>query len=225
MILDFFGGSGTTVHSTALLNAEDSGNRRCILVTNNEVSEKTAKELTEKGIEPGTRDWEAEGICEAVTWPRIRACLTGKRPDGKLIPNEYIGGRAMSEGFEENAVYYRLDFLDPAEVKRGDMYGAVLPILWMMAGSSGELEASKGTGKYHFPKGCPFCVLLQENHFKEFSSKLADRTDVTHVFLVTDSVEAFSEMRSTIGKRRRCVQLYKSYLDNFKINLEPIHAD
>lgn len=225
LILDFFGGSGTTLHATALLNAEDSGNRQCILVTNNEVSERTAQELAEKGVEPGTPKWEAEGICEAVTWPRIRACLTGKRPDGKLIPNEYLDGRAMSDGFAENAVYYRLDFLDPAEVKRGDMYGAILPILWMMAGASGDLELCKGAGKYHFPKSCPFCVLLQENNFKDFAAKLAERADITHVFLVTDSVEAFNEMRNQVGKGKRCVQLYKSYLDNFKINLEPVHAD
>lgn len=225
LILDFFAGSGTTIHATALLNAEDGGNRQCVLVTNNELGEKTAQVLADKGIEPGTPKWEAEGICEAVTWPRIRACFTGKRPDGQPIPNEYIGGRPMSKGFEENAVYYRLDFLDPAEVKRGEMYSAILPILWMMAGSSGDLELCKGSGKHHFPKGCPFCVLLQEDHFKEFAARLAERPDITHVFLVTDSVEAFHEMRSQIGKGKRCVQLYKSYLDNFKINLEPKYAD
>ena len=93
------------MHATALLNAEDSGNRQCVLVTNNEVSEKAAKELAEGGVEPGTAKWEAEGICEAVTWPRIRACFTGKRPDGKPIPNEYSDGRAMSKGFAENAAY------------------------------------------------------------------------------------------------------------------------
>jgi adenine-specific DNA-methyltransferase len=225
LILDFFGGSGTTVHATALLNAEDGGNRQCVLVTNNEVSEKAAQDLLEGGVEPGTPKWEAEGICEAVTWPRIRACITGKRPDGKAIPNEYLNGRPMSDGFEENAVYYRLDFLDPAEVKRGDMYGAILPILWMMAWGSGDLELSKGSGKYHFPKGCRFAVLLQEDYFNEFAAKLRERADITHIFLVTDSVEAFHEMLSGMGKGRRFVQLYKSYLDNFKINMEPIHAD
>jgi adenine-specific DNA-methyltransferase len=95
----------------------------------------------------------------------------------------------------------------------------------MMAGATGELELCKGTGKYHFPKECSFCVPLQENHFKEFAAKLAERPDITHVFLVTDSVEAFHEMRRRIGKGKRCVQLYKSYLDNFKINLESSHAD
>src|SRR5690606_12186623 len=36
LILDFFAGSGTTLHAIMALNAEDGGNRKCILVTNNE---------------------------------------------------------------------------------------------------------------------------------------------------------------------------------------------
>lgn len=35
-VLDFFAGSGTTLHATMQLNAEDGGHRQCILVTNNE---------------------------------------------------------------------------------------------------------------------------------------------------------------------------------------------
>lgn len=35
-ILDFFAGSGTTLHATMQLNAEDGGHRQCILVMNNE---------------------------------------------------------------------------------------------------------------------------------------------------------------------------------------------
>lgn len=36
LVLDIFAGSGTTLHATMQLNAEDGGNRQCILVTNNE---------------------------------------------------------------------------------------------------------------------------------------------------------------------------------------------
>ena len=36
IILDFFAGSATTIHSTFILNEEDDGHRKCILVTNNE---------------------------------------------------------------------------------------------------------------------------------------------------------------------------------------------
>lgn len=36
IILDFFAGSGTTLHATMQLNTEDNGTRQCILITNNE---------------------------------------------------------------------------------------------------------------------------------------------------------------------------------------------
>ena len=53
LVLDVFAGSGTTLHAINLLNAEDGGCRRCILVTNNEVSLAEAKALTARGIRPG----------------------------------------------------------------------------------------------------------------------------------------------------------------------------
>lgn len=53
-ILDFFAGSGTTLHATMALNAEDGGHRQCILVTNNE-----------------------NQICENVTYERNRRVIQG----------------------------------------------------------------------------------------------------------------------------------------------------
>ena len=113
VVVDFFGGSGTTLHAVAALNAEDDGSRRCILVTNNEVGEKVARRLTASGFEEGTDEWAREGICESVTSPRTKASLTGVRPDGSAIPGEYLDGRAMSDGFDENAAYFKLDFWTP----------------------------------------------------------------------------------------------------------------
>lgn len=54
LILDIFAGSGTTLHATMQLNAEDGGNRQCILVTNNE-----------------------NNICEEVTYERNRRVIQG----------------------------------------------------------------------------------------------------------------------------------------------------
>jgi adenine-specific DNA-methyltransferase len=53
LILDFFAGSGTTLHATCLLNAKDEGKRRCILVTNNEVSVETKRKLAKDGYYRG----------------------------------------------------------------------------------------------------------------------------------------------------------------------------
>jgi adenine-specific DNA-methyltransferase len=220
IVLDFFSGSGTTLQATCMLNRVFGGTRRCILVTNNEVSEKTAKRLIHAGVEPGTAKYESYGICEAVTWPRIKSVVTGLRPDKQKIPGSYLDGRPMAEGFEESVVYYSLDFLDPSEVSRGEQFEAIVPILWLFAGARGEIVTAKARGKWFIPKGNPFAVLLAEDHFREFRTKLKERTDVTHVFLVTDSPEAFHEMASDLGRKRRCVQLYKSYLDTFTINLE-----
>lgn len=54
VILDFFAGSGTTLHATMQLNAEDGGHRQCILVTNNE-----------------------NNICEEVTYERNKRVING----------------------------------------------------------------------------------------------------------------------------------------------------
>lgn len=89
IVLDFFAGSGTTLHGLAMMNAADGGRRQCILVTNNEVSERNAQSLREVGVTPGSPEWEREGICQAVTWPRCKAAIEGKRPDGKPIDGEW----------------------------------------------------------------------------------------------------------------------------------------
>lgn len=61
-ILDFFAGSGTTLHATMELN-KDGGHRKCILVTNNE-----------------------NGICENVTYERNKHIIQGyTTPKGEQV--------------------------------------------------------------------------------------------------------------------------------------------
>ena len=52
IVLDFFAGSGTTVHALMRLNKQDGGRRRAIIVTNNEVAADEQKALREKGLRP-----------------------------------------------------------------------------------------------------------------------------------------------------------------------------
>ena len=63
VVLDFFAGSGTTLHATMQLNAEDGGHRQCILVTNNE-----------------------NNICEEVTYERNKRVINGyTTPNGEQV--------------------------------------------------------------------------------------------------------------------------------------------
>lgn len=64
IVLDFFAGSGTTLHATMQLNSEDGCHRQCILVTNNE-----------------------NGICEKVTYERNKRVIQGyTTPKGEQVP-------------------------------------------------------------------------------------------------------------------------------------------
>lgn len=63
IILDFFAGSGTTLHAVMSLNSEDGGKRTCILCTNNE-----------------------NGICENVTYERNKRVIEGyTKPNGDYV--------------------------------------------------------------------------------------------------------------------------------------------
>lgn len=222
LILDFFGGSGTTTHAVARLNKQDGGTRRSILITNNEVSGDEAEALRQNGFEPGQAEWDALGIFEQVTRPRIVAAITGQSPDGQAISGDYKFNDEfpIADGFDENVEFFALDFLDPDEVARGDAFKAIVPILWMVAGCRGEREDSKGSTPWFIPKHSSFAVLIQEKQFRAFREKLAERKDIELVFLITDSEENFGQMRRTLGRRFECVQLYKSYLENFRINTQ-----
>ena len=114
LIVDFFAGSGTTLHAINLLNAEDDGKRRCIMVTNNEVSETEAKNLAKQGYKPGDPEWEKLGIAQHVTWPRTICSIEGKDVDGKPLEGNYLTNTdkefPMKKGFVANVKYLKCDW-------------------------------------------------------------------------------------------------------------------
>lgn len=181
LILDFFAGSETTFHATCLLNAEDGGNRRAILVTNNEVSAKMAQQLNRQGLYPGDAEFEQYGIFEQATRPRCEAALTGQRPDGKPVDGAYIDGTPYAEGFKENLEFFRIDYLEPDSVDLGEQFDAILPALWLASGGFGNREAVAAEKNYSIPDGSQYGVLFGESAFRKFKEELRSRPDVTHV--------------------------------------------
>ena len=112
LIVDFFAGSGTTLHAVNLLNAEDGGNRRCILVTNNEVSEEEAKTLSEHGYNPGDEEWEKLGIARYVTWPRTVCSIEGHDINGNKLEDDYISSNTIDK--ETKRTFKQLKFIEDA---------------------------------------------------------------------------------------------------------------
>lgn len=90
LVLDFFAGSGTTLNAVNLLNKEDGGRRRCIMVTNNEIGEYKEAELKPQGVRQGDEEWEKWGIARYVTWPRTKCSILGVDINGEPVEGEYI---------------------------------------------------------------------------------------------------------------------------------------
>jgi adenine-specific DNA-methyltransferase len=222
-VLDFFAGSGTTLHSVAMLNAQDGGRRQCILVTNNDVSDAEAKALNTKGHYPGDPPYEAQGIFEAVTKPRVAAAITGIRPDGKPVEGayleQYLADHAYADGFDENVAFFRMDYVEPDLVELGRQYAAIAPLLWMAAGSVGSWEPWDGTSSWSAPRDASYAVLFDESAAAAFGAYVESRSEeITHVWIVTDSHSAFLDLQEELPEHVVAGQLYRDYLRNFVVN-------
>ena len=222
LIIDFFAGSGTTMHAVNLLNAEDGGHRRCIMVTNNEVSADEAKTLKDKGYQPGDAEWEKLGIAHYVTWPRTVCSIKGQDVNGAPLKGDYLGSEPpmhMVDGFKANAAFFKLSFLDSTAVSLGMRFSEMLPTLWLKAGAKGkcpELSSEQIPDMLILPEN-KFAVLINENAFADFAEKLAAHSEIQTVFLATDYEVNYQSMVKNLNVTE-AYQLYRDYLDHFRLN-------
>lgn len=330
IILDFFAGSGTTLHAVNLLNKEDGGHRRCIMVTNNEVSANEEKTFRARGLHKGDEDWEKYGIARYVNWPRTKCSIEGVDVNGQPINGEYItsntqemtqkraikqlsfyipdgrqginvkkqivalindkkmpqnsvtaecpyivkedastailfdmnsfddffdeihedietiyivstNNRAfneakrlldelpertktvpvtfpMSDGFEANAAFYKLTFLDKEAVSLGSQLDKLLSILWMKAGAHGVCPTHV-EGEYAVLPENRMAILIDEYGFDELKEELEQYPEIDTVYIIDDSEENYRALAAQLSVKNT-YQLYRDYLDNFKINIE-----
>ncbi len=229
LIVDFFAGSGTTLHAVNLLNAEDGGHRRCIMVTNNEVSVEEAKSLTAQGYKPGDAEWERLGIAQYVNWPRTVCSIKGTDVNGQPLKGEYLGTdhRQMADGFDTNAIFFRLNFLDKNNVALGKQFRELLPLLWMKSGAIGTcpiLDGEAVPDMLVLPNN-EFAVLNNEKAFGEFFQQIMENESIRMVYLIVDSDAMYREMAKALttglfaSRHIKTCQLYRDYLDNFRINI------
>lgn len=219
LILDFFAGSGTTLHAVNLLNAEDGGRRRCIMVTNNEVSDDESKALRKQGFRPGDEEWERLGIARYVNWPRTVCSIEGHDTNGKPLKGNYYGtDRPMAAGFPANAAFLKLGFLNKNAVALGRQFKELVPLLWMKAGAFGPCPSvDENVPEMLILPQNRFAVLIDELQWPLFEKEVLHHKDIETVFIITDSESGYREMISHLNVENT-YQLYRDYLDNFRIN-------
>ena len=124
IVLDFFAGSGTTGQAVLEANEEDKQNRRFVLITNNEISDKVyidylrstgrlSKKSTMKQFKEFKSTTEAKefeltneflelGICRAVTKKRLSSIITGTAKKGKY----------STKGIQSSLRYLKASFIE-----------------------------------------------------------------------------------------------------------------
>lgn len=216
-IIDFFSGSGTTAHAVMRLNRQDGGRRCAICVTNNEVSPEEQRALREQGLRPGDPEWEALGICEHVTKPRITAAVTGRTPGGVPVSGGYKFRDVfpIAEGFAENVEFFTMTYEAPRAVAHHRSFEAVAPLLWLKAGARGR-RIEKPTDD--FAVADAYAILFDTDFSREFLAALHEAEIVRMVFVVTDDDRAFQMVCAELPASIETVRLYSSYLTNFTIN-------
>lgn len=210
VILDFFGGSGTTTHAVMSLNADDQGRRQSILVTNNEVSKATAARLRREGVLPGDQEWEAKGVFQAVTLPRISNAVRGS------------DAQDASQGIplHENVHFYKLTYEDENQVALDRRFEAIAPLLWLKSGAVGDV-VSERDNRWALPAGGTYGVLFDVGSARDFVRYLdAAGSRLRRVFVVAESESAYQAAVSYFPDRVRAMatRLYADYLRSFEIN-------
>lgn len=204
-VLDFFGGSGSTMEAVTRLNAEDGGTRQCILVTNNEVGAKEERKLRKVGLRKGDPAWEAEGVYEYVTKPRITAVVTGERPDGS----------GYADTVNANVEFFALTYESPWRVARGRAFDAIAPLLWLRAGARGRrIDVIPHTG---WDVADMYAVIGDLDQTGPFLNDVAAAASVRVAFVATDDDRAFQSVCTALPEGVEPVRLYESYLRNFEI--------
>ena len=217
VVLDYFAGSGTTAHAVARLNRQDGGRRQSIMVTNNGVSADEAKALRSRGLRPGDAEWEALGIFEHITRPRMTAAITGKTPDGEPIAGDYkfTDEFPMADGFDENVGFVELRYLDADDIDLGHAFDDVAPLMWLRAGGQGPIAQRDDQLGAPLPYVWTdhYGVLFDEDRWRSFVSARPETARTA--FIVTYSPTVFAGIAAELPTSMDTVRLYDTYLSMF----------
>ncbi|WP_183041110.1 site-specific DNA-methyltransferase [Salipaludibacillus neizhouensis] len=224
LVVDFFAGSGTTLHALNLLNLEDGGNRRGILVTNNEVSSSEETEFLGKGYLPGDDVWEDNGICRSVTWPRVKHSILGVDTDGVSIDGNYYLDKYRMES--KKRTVKQIDYLSPSKVTTVAQKKKIISLLGTKRIPSTKLVSS---GAFAIDNEKPTAILFDLSYEEEWYQELEAKDNVTEVLIVTEDKSAYKRISEKsieiLGTKDSYFQEERAKSVGFKSNCEFFSLD
>lgn len=197
LIVDFFAGSGTTLHAVNLLNAEDNGHRRCIMVTNNEISEEERTEFEEQGIQQGSEEWSNRGIARYITWPRTVCSIKGENINGEKLQDEYFTCNSITTIKKRSVT--QISFLDPIsslslQDKKKVIHSISRGIL------PGKLVTAESAFVVSEDSKHTISVLLDETKSTEWISELSELEHIDELLVITKDKKMFNRIKKQIDE-------------------------
>ena len=215
LIVDFFAGSGTTLHAVNLLNAEDGGSRRCIMVTNNEVSAAEATSLSAQGFQPGDEEWEKLGIARYVNWPRTKCSIQGVDVNDTPISGEYLTTCKQNVEIDRKIVQITMDGNSMSS-------DAKKSILGLLEKSKIPQNALTKNSNYILGEDYTTSILFNLEYIDEWLEALEEHTQVAEIYIVTDKKPVFNQIKArikeTLGTISKEEPVKFPMADGFKAN-------
>lgn len=203
LIVDFFAGSGTTLHAVNLLNAEDGGVRRCIMVTNNEISEEERLDFKSRGIRHGDIEWDSRGVARYVTWPRTICSIKGININGEPLQDDYITTATITQTTKRRvhqisfiANYLELSLSDKKKVIEL-ITNKVLPGKLVDEESDyivSDLEKHTAT------------VLINTDLSDEWIDELVELEHITDFYVITSDKKTFNRIKRQVLEKVSLIQ-------------------
>ena len=218
LILDFFAGSGTTLHAVNLLNAEDGGHRRCVMVTNNEIGEPKENELRPLGIKPGDEEWERWGIARYVNWPRTKCSILGVDENGQPIDGEYI--TSLTETKITDRRFTQIAFLPENPTKKQKK------ALCVLINKQKEVKLPTMNEDVSFlvsdDDSCNASILFDLTKKDEWMEGLEGNDHITNLYIVSakdvDYKRVKEEVSEMMGQIEETIPVKMPMSDGFKAN-------
>lgn len=219
LIVDFFAGSGTTLHAVNLLNKEDNGNRRCIMVTNNEVSENEAAALSAKGLQPGDEEWDRWGIASYVTWPRTKCTIEGVDVNGTPLKGDYM--TCLTEDRPMKRSVRQLSFILPGGNSTAEAKKQIVALL-----------GKPGLTQNLVTDDCPYIltedssttILFDDTKAAEWIDQLEEYSHIKEFYVLTQNNRLFkqtkSEIEQILGEYTERRPVLFPMADGFEANVE-----
>lgn len=194
VILDFFAGSGTTLHATMQLNAEDGGKRQCILVTNNE-----------------------NNICRDVTYERNKRVINGyTTPKGV----EVEGLKGNNLRYYRTAYIDR----DSSMTNKRKLMAAATELLnikqdiYKEVHTFGSLKLRSHIARYFAERGKQMLIIYKVEAIEYLVKEIAQMPADTHILIYVFSINNYAmdaDFEDVADKVTLCAlpaAIYNAYL-------------